>query len=763
MSELITVSDDLTFALANRHFAYVFRVSPEGILEHLHYGGPLGEPLEVQAHHRRTIRHVASTFQGGKHYSLSDTPQEYPGFGTSDYRFPAVHGRNADGNTVFSLHYHSHKILDDKPTLKGLPSSRGGQGKGRSQTLIITLQDKLHQLRVRLHYTIWEDHGVIARSVRFKNLSDKEIQLQHAFSTALDLPSGDYEIQHFHGTWAREFNAERIPVPQGRFVADSARGTSSTAHHNYLAVLQKGATEEFGRCYGTTLVYSGNFAISVERGEFEDVRVLAGINPFNFHWRLKPGKSFTTPEALHAYSGAGLRGLSAHWHDFIREHITPVRFKDAPRPTYLNTWEAAYFDVDEAKVLDLADTAKDIGVDMLVLDDGWFEGRGDDTSSLGDWRADRERFPSGIPDLAAKVRAKGLKFGIWFEPEMVNPRSQLFTDHPDWILHVPGRVSSLGRNQLTLDLSRPDVQDYLFEQIAAVLSCGDVDYVKWDMNRNMTEVGSAALPASRQRETSHRYMLGLYSLLDRLTTAYPDVLFENCASGGNRFDLGMLSYMPQGWISDMCDPIGRLAIISGASHLYPLDVTAAYIGPSPNHQNGRISSVRTRFLAGVFCAARGVSLSEADIDAHRDEIAALMDFAKTTASDMIGGRFERISTGGNEIAWQYTTEDEQCVYLAYFHILSAPNQPFRRARLVGLDPDARYTLDDRWDDIIGATVDTTVDRGTGGEPETYRGDALMHSGLAMPQVAVGEKSPGVRYMPDGDFAAHLFVLRRQPS
>jgi len=739
MTSLITVSDDLTFSLSNTHFSYVFRVSPEGILEHLHYGGSLSDPLRIATHHKRTMRQLASTFQGGKHYSLSDTPQEYPSFGTSDYRFPAVHGRNADGNTTFSLHYNKHRIVTNKPAIKGLPSSRGGN----SETLILTLQDPLHRLRVELSYTIWKDHGVLSRSARFKNLGEQEIQLQHAFSSALDLPAGEYEIQHFHGTWAREFNEERIPVPQGRFVADSARGASSAAHNPYVAVLQKGTTESYGRCYGTTLVYSGNFAIHVEKGEFEDVRVLAGINPFNFHWRVKPGKTFSTPEALHAYSGEGLRGLSHQWHNFIRAKVTPERFQNQARPTYLNTWEAAYFDVDENKVLDLADKAKEIGVDMLVLDDGWFEGRQDDTSSLGDWRADAKRFPSGIPSLAAKVKAKGLKFGIWFEPEMVNPRSQLFDAHPDWILHVPGRVPSLGRNQLTLDLSREDVQNYLFDEIDAILSCGDVDYVKWDMNRNMTEVGSASLPRNRQRETSHRYILGLYKLLDRLTNKYPDVLFENCASGGNRFDLGMLAYMPQGWISDMCDPIGRLSIVGGASYLFPLDVMAAYIGPSPNHQNGRASSVRTRFMAGVFCSARGVSLSEADIETHKAEVIDYMKLAKDTSGEMVGGQFDRVKNTDNEIAWQYTTRDKQTVYLAYFHILSGPNRPFRRARMVGLEAQANYKLDN--------------------SEETYRGDALMQSGMPMPHVATGPKEEGVRYMPDGDFSSHLFVFRRMTA
>jgi len=622
---MIKVSENLTFSLTNNIFSYVFRVSPEGLIEHLYYGGPLQNPEQVSVHHLRTQRETSSVFEGHQHLNLSGLPQEFPSFGTSDYRFPALHGRNSDGNTIFSLQYKKHKIVKEKPRLKKLPSARGGE----SETLVITLEDTLHKLEVELFYTIYVDYGVLVRSAKFKNKSDVEIQLQHAFSSALDLPPSEYEILHLHGTWAREFNEERIDMPKGRFVIDSARGTSSAAHNPFIAVMEKGTTENYGRVYGTTLIYSGNFALSLETGEFQDVRLLAGINPFNFHWRLKPGKKFCT---------------------------------------YLNTWEAAYFDVDEDKVLHLADRAVQVGVDMLVLDDGWFEGRRDDTSSLGDWRADKIRFPSGIPALAAKVKAKGLKFGIWFEPEMVNPNSQLFKDHPDWAIQVPGRKLSLGRNQLTLDLSRSEVVEYLFGQIDDILSCGDIDYVKWDMNRNMTEVGSGGLSRNRQREVSHRYILGLYELLGRLTTKYPNVLFENCASGGNRFDLGMLSYMPQGWISDMCDPIGRLDIINGASYLYPLDVTAAYIGPSPNHQNGRETSIQTRFLAGIFCAARGISLNEFDIDAHKDDLIYFMDQAKATAQDMVGGRFDRLIKNQNEVCWQYTSRDEKTVYVAYFHL-----------------------------------------------------------------------------------------------
>lgn len=734
---MISVSKNRIFSLSNRFYSYVFRVTPEGLLEHMYYGAPLSKPLDIPVHHHRTLRHAVSHFEGHEHFNLNDTPQEFPSFGTSDYRFPAIHGRNSDGNTVFSLLYKKHKITSSKPDLKNLPSARGGD----SHTLIVTLEDPLHKLTVDLHYTIYAEYGVLVRSAKFKNKSDQEIQLQHAFSSALDFPPGDYEVLHLHGTWSREFNEERISVPKGRFVVDSARGTSSAAHNPFIALMQKGTTEEFGRVYGTTLMYSGNFALSVERGEFEDVRLLAGINPFNFHWRLKPGKSFETPEALHVYADQGLRSMSHMWHEFVRDKISPPQFRYAPRATYLNTWEAAYFDVDGDKVLKMADKAKEIGVDMLVLDDGWFEGRKDDTSSLGDWVADQQRFPSGIPALAKKVKAKGLKFGIWFEPEMVNPKSALFEKHPDWVLHVPGRTSSLGRNQLTLDLSRDEVTDYLFDQIDAFLSCGDVDYVKWDMNRNMTEVGSAGLAKNRQREVSHRYMLGLYKLLGKLTKKYPDIIFENCASGGNRFDLGMLSFMPQGWISDMCDPVGRLGIINGASYLYPLDTMAAYIGPSPNHQNGRVSSIQTRFMAGVFCAARGVSLNEETIDAHKDELKHLMALAKKTSADMVGGRFDRLINNGNAVCWQYTSRDESTVYLAYFHILAAPNLPFRRAHLTGLDSKAVYELEE--------------------DGSRFQGDALMHSGMPMPYVATGQVKDDMRYMEKGDFSSYLFVFRKE--
>lgn len=707
--ELIDVSDELTFTLRNAAITYAMQVSAEGLLEQLYFGASIAAPQSPSY----PLRHCTVMFEDSPALTLNELPQEYPTHGRGDFRSPAFHAVGGD-NSVFLFLYKSYRVEDGKPTLDGMPSSRGNGAK----TLIVTLADAVQQVEVDLHYTIWPDHAVIARRVEIRNVGTEPISLRHVHSSALDLAPDHYDLQHFHGTWAREFNAERLSLTTARFTIESMRGTSSNAHNPYLAVIESGATETDGDCLGTTLVYSGNFAISVERGEFGRVRLLAGLNPFDLNWGLEPGEIFATPEVLHAFSSEGLGGLSHVWHDFIRAYVSPERFRNIPRPTYLNTWEAAYFDVNEDKVLDLADIATGIGAEMLVLDDGWFKGRTDDRRALGDWTADPDRFPMGIPALAEKVRAKGLKFGLWFEPEMISPDSDLYRAHPDWAMSVPGRTPSLGRNQMTLDFSKPEVVDHTYGQLDAILSSGQVDYVKWDMNRNMTEVGSGA--------KAHRYMLGLYGLLDRLMTAYPDILFETCASGGNRFDLGMLSYMAQGWVSDMCDPIGRLAIINGASHLFPTDVMAAYIGPSPNHQNGRMSSIWARFLAGVVCAARGVSLNGSDIVAHDDALTKHVRFCKATARDMLGARFDRLCHDDNETIWQQTSHDGGIVYVVAFQTLNAPNLPVRRARLRGLDPDVNYAVE-------GGAV--------------YGGDRLMQHGIALT-------------IPTEDFAAELLILQK---
>lgn len=707
---LIRVTEGPTFLLRNSHYAYAIQVTDGGLIENLYYGPPLDAAPDPQP---RPLRHGTVMFEGHNRLTLNELPQDYPTSGRGDFGTPALQISGAD-NSVLSLSYKCHTITTEKPACVGLPSS---QSEG-SKTLILTLCDPVQDLEIDLFYTIWDGFGVLARRVEVRNVGAERVTLRQVASTSLDLPPGQYDVQHFHGSWAREFNEERVTLPTGRFTIDSRRGTSSNAHSPYLAILEPDVTEEWGRCYGTTLLYSGNYSISVERGEFGRVRCVAGLNGSDFDWILKPGETFTTPEALHAVSQDGLGGLSHVWHDFIRSYIMPAQFRCKPRPTYLNTWEAAYFDVTQDKVLDMADMAAKLGVEMLVLDDGWFKGRTDDRRALGDWTADPDRFPSGISRLAKQVRDKGLKFGLWFEPEMVSPDSDLYRAHPDWVIGVPARTPSLGRNQLTLDLSKLEVVDHIYSQLDAHLSSGQIDYVKWDMNRNMTEVSSAA--------QVHRYMLGLYDLLARLTEAYPDVLFENCASGGNRFDLGMLSYMPQGWISDMCDPVGRLSIINGASHLFPMDVMAAYIGPSPNHQNGRVSSLKSRYLAGLPCAAHGLSLSLSDINASQGRLQDYVAQSKASATERLNAHFHRLRHDANATIWQMVSADGKTVRVVAFQILNAPNLPTRRVRLRGLDPSARYRLEDG---------------------DIFSGNDLLHAGLPLDQ-------------PTEDFASELLILRK---
>ena len=747
---MITVSDSLVFALQNNCLSHVFGVNAAGLLEHIHHGAPVREPEALQ----RTPpvdRECSAKFEGRPELDLNSLPTEYPASGTSDYRACALSARGADGATALALRYQSHTTSNTKPDLSPLPCARGTG----SETLSVTLRDDLRDLVVTLHYTIWPGHPVIARSVTVANEGTDTVTLDRVLSASLDLPPGDYDVLHLHGSWAREMEVERAALGRGLFSVGSTRGTSSAAHAPFFAALDRTASESAGRVFASTLIYSGNHQFSAETGEFGDVRLMCGIHPENFTWRLEPSESFQSPEALQLFTDAGLRGMSHGWHSFVRAHVLPQRFRSQPRPTYLNTWEAAYFDIDQSRVLTLADTAARLGVDMLVLDDGWFEGRRDDTTSLGDWTADRARFADGIPALARNVTAKGLRFGIWFEPEMVSPDSALFRAHPDWILHQPGRTPSLGRNQLTLDLSRADVRDYLFEHISAVLDCGDVSYVKWDMNRAMTEIGSAALPPERQGEAAHRYMLGLYTLLGQLVEAFPEVLFENCASGGNRFDLGMLCFMAQSWTSDGCDPISRRSIVSGASHFLPMDCMAAYIGPSPNHQNGRVTSLRTRFLAGVMCAAQGVSLSADAVASDTEELQRYLRFARETADVRLGARFDRLVQTGNASVWQMTSADGSQVWVLDLHVLSGSNQPTRRAFLWGLDPASDYVLRD---DAHGLG-----DGETPIGPRRFGGDALMGAGLILPQVAMDRRRAGIRFAQPGDFAAHLFIFDRVES
>jgi len=732
------------FELTNQSISYLFKVNEFGLLEHLYLGSHLQLQSQDDIANRRIERHCVLDFEGNKNVNLNAIPQEFASYGTSDYKTPSLDAINSDGNNIHQLCYHSHQIVKDKPSLTPLPSAKGKH----SETLLVELIDRVSQLQVTLSYTIYANHDIIAKSVQIKNIGATTIALKQVMSGILDLPNANYDLMHFYGSWGREFNRERIAVPKGKFTIDSNLGTSGNQHNPFLMVMEQGASETNGSVYATTLLYSGNFVIQTEIAEFGTVRVSAGINPFNFNWNLEPNKTWTSPELLIGYSGSGLRQMSLSWHDFIRKQIVPEPFINKPRPTYLNTWEAQYFDVNHQSVMQLAKLAKSLGLEMLVVDDGWFQGRNSDSSALGDWFADSDKFPNGIEATAKEVKQLGLQFGLWLEPEMVNADSELYRKHPEWVIQVPNRKATSGRNQLILDLSQQTVVDYVFDRLNSILSCGNIDYIKWDMNRNMSNQGSTYLPVSQQLELSHRYILGLYRLLQKLTDKYPQVLFENCASGGNRFDLGMLCFMAQGWVSDMSEAIGRLTIINGMSYLYPIDVFAAYIPPIPSHQNGRTSSLNINANVSFFAAARGLSLSFDDIDQNLKQLQSVIKRYRQTAQHMMMGSFIRLFESANEYIWQYNCEQNNDIFLGYFYILSKPNQGLKRVRLALIDIAKNY--------CVSTLAQSSF------KPKIINGSVLSHYGLDLPLMNAYQNDPNTHYMPKGDFSSCIFHIQKQP-
>lgn len=471
-----------------------------------------------------------------------------------------------------------------------------------AETLEIYLEDKVINATLVLSYTVFKEYGAIARNVRIINNGDKKLVLDRALSMCLDMPDHDYEMVHLSGTWARERHIKTRKLEHGIQEVYSARGASSPHHNPFIALKREDATEQKGDVYGFNLVYSGNFLAQVEVDHYDAARVLMGINPFDFTWTLEEGESFQTPEAVMVYSDKGLNGMSGTYHKLYRNRLCRGEWRDKDRPVLINNWEATYFDFNEDKILEIAKASKELDIELFVLDDGWFGERNDDLKGLGDWYVNKEKLPTGIKGLAKKINDMGMQFGLWFEPEMVNKDSNLYRKHPDWIIQVPDRKNSPGRNQHVLDFSRKEVRDYIYEMMADTLRKAPITYVKWDMNRNMTEIGSAALSSDRQRETSHRYILGLYEMLDKLVMEFPHVLFESCASGGGRFDAGMLYYMPQTWTSDNSDAIERLNIQYGTSYVYPVSTMGAHVSAVPNHQLRRVTSLNTRGSVAVFGA-----------------------------------------------------------------------------------------------------------------------------------------------------------------
>ncbi len=626
---------------------------------------------------------------------LGILPLELPVFGTGDFRAPALAILQPNGSRILDLRYHSHRIRTGKPQLPGLPATYV-ESDDEADSLEIELRDDLIGLRAVLQYTVFTQHDAITRSLRLENHGPDPLRIQRAASCSLDLNRSDFRLLELSGAWGRERHVGVHPLHPGTQSVESRRGASSHQHNPFIALLAPGADEDAGEVHGFSLVYSGSFLAQAEVDSFDHTRVSMGINPFDFEWRLDPSETFQTPEAVLVFSATGLGGMSRTFHRLYRTRLCRGNFRDAPRPVLLNNWEATYFKFDAEKLLAISGKAAELGVELFVLDDGWFGIRNNSSSGLGDWTVNLTKLPGGIGELARRVREQGLEFGLWFEPEMISPNSDLYRAHPDWCLHVPDRARTTDREQLVLDLTRPEVRSHIVEAVAAVLKSAPITYVKWDMNRNLTEAGSATLPADRQMEVGHRYILGVYEMMEQLTTRFPDVLFEGCAAGGGRFDPGILHYLPQIWASDDTDAIERLRIHHGTSVVYPLSSISAHVSAVPNHQVHRSTPISTRVAAattGAFGYELDLNrLTKTEQNEVRQHTANLKDLRPLVAS---GDLYRLLSPfDGNETAWMIIAADGSEALVSYVRELARPNPSTRRLRLRGLDPRATYASAD---------------------------------------------------------------------
>lgn len=646
---------------------------------------------------------------GQKDFKLEQMPQIYPSHGYSDLREPAFAFVYEDGSRITDLRYRSHWIHRDKEKLPGLPSVRPADD---SEVLELVLYDDVKQVEVTLTFTVYESHDAITQSVRVENKSGEKIRIEKLCSASVDLLNCEYDLLHLAGAWAREFQIKRRHLEQGMQSLGSTRGAGGHGQNPFAALISPETDEDHGTVYAMNFVYSGNFLAGAEVDMHQNTRFQMGIHPFDFAWTLLPGERFQAPEAVMVYSGQGLGRMSRIFHRLYRDCLIPARFARRERPVLLNSWEANYFDFHKEGLVSLAGEAARVGAELFVLDDGWFGKRNDTTSSVGDWAPNEEKLGGTLPELIRDIEDKGIAFGLWFEPEMVSPDSDLYRAHPEWVMQVQGRRLEMSRDEYVLDLSNPEVCDYIIESIGRILGSCHIVYVKWDMNRNFTNMGSGYLSADRQKEQAHRYMLGLYRVMETLTGRFPDVLFESCAGGGGRCDPGMLYYMPQVWISDDTDAMERLRMQYGSSLIYPSLVMGCHISEVPNHQTGRQESLRTRTAVASW-GNLGLELNLNRIDEEeKRNIAEEVAFYKKIRPTVQFGTLYRLKglQSGNEYAWMHVSEDGRQVVVTYVRPLASPNTVSRRLKLTGLCPDAGYRAEE--------------------DGRVYRGRELMNVGLS---------------------------------
>lgn len=703
------------FTLQTLDSTYQMKVDDHGVLLHTYYGAPADETdfSYLIGPEDRGFSGQPGDEKKDRTYSMDYYPLEYPVQGNGDFRVKALKAGFEGEVPALDLRFISYELEKGKYSLPGLPALFEAEA-GEVETLKITLKDRLEEIYVTLFYGVFEKKNVITRAASIENRSGKNVTLKRALSLGLDFMEGDMDLIHFYGKHAGERQFERRNLPHGITEISSSRGTSSHHHNPFVILCDKDTTEDFGNAYGVSFIYSGGFKIQMEKDQVDGIRLVCGLDDEEFLWKLAPGETFVTPEAALSYSEKGLTVLSDQFQKAYHANLIRSPWKDKKRPTLVNNWEATYFGFDAEKLLKIAREAADLGLDMLVLDDGWFGKRNDDNSGLGDWFVNEKKLGCTMKELVDRVNALGLKFGIWLEPEMVSEDSDLYRTHPDWVLQIPGREPNRSRNQLVLDLSRKEVREYMKKFIDDTLSCANISYVKWDMNRSVDNVYSAADPTLSQGAIRHKYVLGLYEVMEDMLTRHPDLLLEGCSGGGGRFDAGMLYYAPQIWCSDNTDAIERLRIHYGTSFGYPMSSVSAHVSVCPNHQNGRVTPFKTRGI----CAMQGSFGYELDLSKLSEEDKAEARRQITVYNEnwelFQSGSYYRLNSpmeNHDYTAWSYVSKDQRKASLSVIYTDLHGNPKPVRVKLKGLKKDASYD------------VDGTV----------YTGAALMRGGLLIPK------------------------------
>ena len=699
------------FKLDTPNTSYVMGLEDSfGYLVHYYYGAKLNT-LDVRYLGRTGDPPFTPDRNARDKLSFLDSaPMEYPTGGIGDFREHCLEVRTVDGHNAVELGYRSHSIQKGKPKLQGLPATFATEED--CTTLTVCMEDAILGLTVELQYTVFEKLDAITRSVKLTNKGEKPLYLTKVLSACLDMDNEDFEMLTLHGTWGRERRIQQRALGYGRQGVFSERGETSHQSHPFVALSTPGTTQTQGSVYGMHFVYSGNFHAQAEVDQFDLTRCVMGISPYNFTWKLEPGGEFQTPEVVMVFSGSGMGHMTRTFHDLYRGHLIRSPWKNKKRPILINNWEATYFDFNTEKLIAIAKQASALGIEMLVMDDGWFGNRCDDNRALGDWQVNETKLPGGLKYLVDEVNKLGMKFGIWMEPEMISPDSDLYRAHPDWAIQVPGRTAGLCRNQYVLDLTRPEVLEYAWSCIESTLKSANIEYLKWDMNRQLADLGSLGLSADRQGELYHRYVLAVYELQERLITAFPHLLLENCSGGGARFDPGMLYYSPQIWCSDDADAIERLTIQEGTALIYPLSTMGAHVSDCPNHTVGRTTPFETRghvALAGTF----GYELDVTRIpESDRAQIPAQVEMYHKYNDLVREGDYYRIASYRENHSfdcWQVVSKDGTQTLVTFVQVLGRPNYRARRIRLQGLQPGGQYRVE--------------------GTDCCYGGDVLMQAGL----------------------------------